>query len=128
MDKAIEAGLALISRSRRRINEAMVESPPDMLARDIVRNDFGENWQTIIAFIDASRTLLIERDEAREKAIEECAEVARKWAALFGHLKPQFTSAQQWANDAVKDIEDTIRALKQPATTIVQDGPADDSR
>tara|TARA_R110000868_G_scaffold158980_2_gene387420 strand:+ start:2084 stop:2482 length:399 start_codon:yes stop_codon:yes gene_type:complete len=51
------------------------------------------------------------KDE-RDAVIEECAKIADGWLAAFGEQKPQFVTAQHWADDAVADIADNIRKLK----------------
>lgn len=46
-----------------------------------------------------------------EEMREACVKVCDDWLALFASRGPQYVSAQNWANDAVKDIADAIRAI-----------------
>jgi hypothetical protein len=51
--------------------------------------------------------------EAVQEAIaaerERCAKIADGWLSTFGHVKPEFVTADRWAGDAVRDIAEAIR-------------------
>ena len=49
---------------------------------------------------------------------ERCAKVCDEWLNTFGTYEPTHVSAQNWANDAVKDIAGIIRHL----TTHTEEG------
>jgi len=51
-------------------------------------------------------------NKERNDLIEQCAAIADNWLAIFGGQKPEFITAQHWADDAVTDIAENIRKLK----------------
>ncbi len=51
-------------------------------------------------------------NKERDDLIEECAAIADNWLSVFGGQKPEFITAQHWADDAVTDIAENIRKLK----------------
>jgi hypothetical protein len=55
-------------------------------------------------------------DEYRNNLIEECARMADGWLAAHGQNEIQYTSAREYACDAVADIADAIRGLVLSST------------
>ncbi len=53
--------------------------------------------------------------EERDALIEECAAVADEWYRVFCTANPKYVSAGEFARDAVTDIADEIRSLKDRA-------------
>ena len=49
---------------------------------------------------------------ARDEALEEAAKVADEWVRQCGNREIKHVAAQKYATDAVMDIADNIRALK----------------
>lgn len=52
----------------------------------------------------------------RNEVIEQCAKMADGWLAAHGNTEIQYTSAREYACDAVADIADAIRELAMPST------------
>ncbi len=52
----------------------------------------------------------------RAEIIEECARMADGWLERHGETEIQYTSAREYACDAVADVADAIRALKNSET------------
>lgn len=55
--------------------------------------------------------LLGQLASVRSATIEECARIADGWLARYGETEIKYTTAQEYACDAVEDIADGIRAL-----------------
>ena len=53
--------------------------------------------------------------DVREATIEQCAKIADDWLKIFGDREIQYTTAREYASDAVADIAENIRALANPA-------------
>jgi hypothetical protein len=49
----------------------------------------------------------------RSATIEECAKIADGWLARYGETEIKYTTAQEYASDAVADIADGIRRLSK---------------
>lgn len=69
--------------------------------------------------IRALQSELTATRNALEEERERCAKVCDEWLAKFASYAPSYVSAQDWANDAVKDIAIVIRAL--PSLQVKED-------
>lgn len=54
--------------------------------------------------------------DSRSEIIEECARMADGWLAAHGQNEIKYTSARDYACDAVADVADAIRGLAIPST------------
>lgn len=55
--------------------------------------------------------------DSRSEIIEECARMADGWLAAHGQNEIKYTSARDYACDAVADVADAIRGLAIPSTS-----------
>ena len=61
-------------------------------------------------------------ERAAERMRERAAAVADSWLENFGQFAPKYLSAQTWANDAMRDLAEIVRAL--PLTEETPDADA----
>lgn len=77
-------------------------------------------WRNAAISSDGA-TLLLEFAEAAVAAERaRCASLCDGWLAIYGDRDIKYTSARDYATDAVKDIRDTIRSGAEPPAEITE--------
>jgi hypothetical protein len=106
------------------IAETIAAMQRAIMANPLYNEKFGGSFVAAFGLANSAFNVLgaaQPSSEAREKeitrlaTIEECARMADGWLAIHGGNEIKYTSAREYASDAVADVADAIRGLAHPS-------------
>ena len=89
----------------------------------ITPQDYRDYFVVQAAWERAAYALIEAERRGAERMRDRAAAVADSWLENFGQFAPKHLSAQSWANDAMRDLAEIIRAL--PLTEETPDSDAE---